>query len=141
MRLINNKILNSLDSIININLEVQSGYKIAAENVNDKNLKEIFVIYIHKISEYINELKRLEKELSGSKRINKHPKKDYSFPLIDADEISILRKCEKLEEKSIKEYEVVLNEDVPANIKDIFLKQYNALKETRLHMRSLEDQY
>lgn len=141
MRLINNRILDNLSSLININLEVQSGYKSAAEIVRDKNLKEIFVIYIQRISEDINELKSLEKYLSGDKIMISHQLKEFPFKVLSADEISVLRKCENLEEKSLKEYEIILNEEFPVNIKEIFLKQYNRLQEVRLHMRSLEEQY
>lgn len=141
MRLINNRILENLNGLINTNLEVQSGYKNAADKLNDKNLKEIFVIYIQRITEDINELKRLERDLSGGKNIVDHQLKKIPFPLDEADEISILRKCEKLEEKSIKGYETILNEEIPSNLKDIFLKQYNGLRDTRFNMRSLEDQY
>ena len=141
MKLINNRILENLSSLININLEVQSGYKSAAEIVRDKNLKEIFVIYIQRISEDINELKSLEKYLSGDKIMISHQLKEFPFKVLSADEISVLRKCENLEEKSLKEYEIILNEEFPVNIKEIFLKQYNRLQEVRLHMRSLEEQY
>ena len=141
MRLINNRILENLNSLININLEIQSGYKSAGEIIKDKNLKEIFVIYIQKIADDINELKKLEKDLSGDNKIINHQLKNFPFQVLSADEISVLRKCENLEEKSIREYEIMLNEEFPVNIKEIFLKQYNRLQETRLHMRSLEDQY
>ena len=141
MRLINNRILENLNSLININLEIQSGYKSAGEIIKDKNLKEIFVIYIQKIADDINELKKLEKDLSGDNKIINHQLKNFPFQVFSADEISVLRKCENLEEKSIREYEIMLNEEFPVNIKEIFLKQYNRLQETRLHMRSLEDQY
>jgi uncharacterized protein (TIGR02284 family) len=141
MRLINNRILENLSSLININLEVQSGYKNAAEIIKDKNLKEIFVIYIQKIADDINELKKLEKDLRGDNNIINHQLKNFPFQVLSADEISVLRKCENLEEKSMREYENMLNEEFPVNIKEIFLKQYNRLQEIRLHMRSLEDQY
>ena len=141
MRLINNRILENLGSLININLEVQSGYRNAAEIIKDKNLKEIFVIYIQKIADDINELKKLEKDLRGDNNIINHQLKNFPFQVLSADEISVLRKCENLEEKSMREYENMLNEEFPVNIKEIFLKQYNRLQEIRLHMRSLEDQY
>ncbi len=141
MRLINNKVLENLSSLININLEVQSGYKNAAEIIKDKNLKEIFVIYIQKIADDINELKKLEKDLRGDTNVINHQLKNFPFQVLSADEISVLRKCENLEEKSMREYENMLNEEFPVNIKEIFLKQYNRLQEIRLHMRSLEDQY
>ena len=141
MRLINNRILENLSSLININMEVQSGYKSAAEIVNDKNLKEIFVIYIQKIAEDINELKKLEKDLAGDNKIIDHQLKNFPFQILNVDEISVLRKCEMLEEKSIKEYEIILGDEIPENIKEIFLKQYNMLQETRFHLNSLEDQF
>ena len=141
MRLINNKILRYLSRLININLEVQSGYKCAAEIIKDENLKEIFIIYILKLNEYINELKRLEKELAGGKYIVSDQLKNISFSSSDREEISILKKCEMLEEKSIREYEIILNEEIPPNLKELFLKQYNGLQESRLHLRALEDQY
>ncbi len=141
MRLINNRILKNLGSLINSNLELQSGYKSAADMVNDKNLKEIFVIYIQKISEYIYELKKLEKDLAGSQKYSNNLLKIFSFPATNSDEISVLRRCEKLEEKSIKEYEIILNEEIPTSIKEIFIKQYYGLKDTGFHMKSLEDQY
>ncbi len=141
MRLINNRILENLSSLININLEVQSGYKNAAEIIKDKNLKEIFVIYIQKIADDINELKKLEKDLRGDTNVINHQLKNFPFQVLSADEISVLRKCENLEEKSMREYENMLNEEFPVNIKEIFLKQYNRLQEIWLHMRSLEDQY
>lgn len=141
MRLINNKILESLNRLINTNLEIQSGYKNAADKVSDKNLKEIFIIYIQKITEDINELKRMERDLAGGKKIVDHQLKKVPFPLDETDEISILRICEKLEEKSIKGYEIILNDEIPSSLKDIFVKQYNGLRDTRFHMKSLEDQY
>lgn len=141
MRLINNRILKNLNSLISVNLEVQSGYKRAAEIVSDKNLREIFVIYIQKIADYINELKKMEKDLTGDIKVINHQLNDFSFQVNNVDEISVLRKCEKLEEKSIREYEIMLNDEIPSNVKEIFLKQYNGLQETRFHMRSLEDQY
>ncbi|MFZ0452889.1 MAG: hypothetical protein WAM24_04000 [Ignavibacteriaceae bacterium] len=141
MRLINNRILENLSSLININLEVKSGYKNAAEIVSDKNLKEIFVIYIQKIAEDINELKKLEKDLSNNKKMINHRQKEFPFQVFSADEISVLRKCANMEEKLIKEYETILNGELQGNIKEILSKQYNRLREVRIHMRSLEDQY
>lgn len=141
MRMINNRILNNISSLINTNLEMRHGYKKAAEIIGDKNLKEIFVIYILKITDYINELKSLEKGLAADNKIVNHQLKDFSFQVNDHDEISVLRKCEILEENSIREYESFLNSEIPANIKEIFLRQYNGLQETCLHLRSLEDQF
>ncbi len=141
MRLIDNKTINDLNRLIKINLEVLSGYKLAAEIINDKNLREVFIIYIQRLFEYINELKRIEKNWSGYKNNFNYPAKKFSSVSYDGDEITILRMCENLEEKSIKEYEIILHNEIPSNIKDTFLKQYNGIREVRLHMRALEEKY
>jgi hypothetical protein len=87
--------------------------------MGDNYLKEIFVIYFQRISDYIDELKRIEKDLSGSINSSKHTLKDFSFKISESDGILLLRKCEELGERSIDQYESILKEDIPVNIKDI----------------------
>ena len=140
MRLIDNKTINDLEQLINVNLEVLSGYKSAAETLNDKNLREVFIIYIQRLTEYMSELKRIEKDWSGNKKKISYPEKKISIVSGD-DEIKILRMCEDLEEKSIKGYEIILNDEIPSYFKDTFLKQYSGIREVRLHLRALEDKY
>lgn len=140
MRLIDNKTVTDFERLININLEVLSGYKFAAEIINDKNLREVFIIYIQRLSEYMNELKRIEKDWLGNKKKFNYPERKFSF-LSCNNEITILRMCANLEEKSIKEYEIILHDEIPSNIKDMFLKQYNGVREVQLHMNVLGDKY
>ena len=139
MRMMNNKILNDINNLINSNMEEQTGYKSAADTINNEELKEVFIIYIQKKAEYIDELKRIAKELFGSSK-KEFPLQKYSIPMEGGD-LSILKKCETLEEKSIKKYESVLNDEIPQNIKETLLKQCNGVKEAQLHMRSLVEKY
>ena len=139
MKLINNKIAEDLEGLIKLNLDVLSGYKSAAEKLRDKNLKEVFIIYIQRLSEYVNELKKEETDWTGNK--NNYIPQELILSKSKIDEITILKACDDLEEKSIKKYETLFDEEVPISIKEILLKQYNGIKELQLHMRSLEDQY
>jgi uncharacterized protein (TIGR02284 family) len=138
--MMSNKILNELHNLINTNLEVQSVYKTAAEVINNDNLKEIFIIYIQKKAEYINELKGVAKELFGDKQ-ESFPFERHTITLSDINEDSILKECESLEDKSIRNYESVLNDKIPSGIKETLLRQYNGSKEAKLHMKSLEGKF
>ena len=102
MKLINHKIAEDLEGLINLNLDVLSGYKSAAEKLRDKNLKEVFIIYIQRLSEYVNELKKEETDWTGNKNKAHYSTKDFSFSGSDLNEIAILKVCEELEEKSLQ---------------------------------------
>jgi len=142
MKLMSSKILNDLHNLINTNLEAQSGYKTAAEKVNNKNLKEIFIIYIQRKSEYVDELKRLSKELFGEKEEKDNfPFEKFTIQMPQTDANSVLLKCEDLEEKSLKNYESILNDEIPSNIKETLLRHSNGIKEARIHMKSLEGKF
>lgn len=141
MRLMSSKILNDLNNLINTNMEELTGYKSAAGIIHNDGLKEIFVIYIQKKSEYIDELKRVAKELFGNgEKARDFPLQKFSISM-SGNESSILKKCQTLEEKSIKKYESVLNNEIPPHIKEMLLKQCNGIKEAQLHMKSLENEY
>ena len=139
MRLMNSKILSGINNLINSNVEEQTAYKGAADTINNEELKEVFIVYIQKKAEYIDELKRIAKELFGNGK-KEFPLQHYSITM-DGGDLSIIRKCETLEEKSIKNYESVLNDEIPQNIKETLLKQCNGIKEAQLHMRSLVEKY
>ena len=139
MRLMNNKILDDINNLINSNVEEQTAYKSAADTINNEELKEVFIVYIHKKAEYIDELKRIAKELFGNSK-KEFPLQHYSIPM-DGGDLSILKKCETLEEKSIRNYESVLNDEMPQNIKETLLKQCNGIKDAQLHMKSLVEKF
>jgi uncharacterized protein (TIGR02284 family) len=131
--------LEQINNLVNANLELQTAYRAAAEIINDENLKEVLVIYIQKISEFLNELKVLEKDLFGNEGAISFPIEKFSISKSEIDDISILKKCEDLQEKCIKQYKIILDDDVPSSVKEIILKQYNGIEQAGFHLKSFEE--
>ena len=125
----------------------EKGYRTAAEDVQDQDLKSLFREYsvqrdtmITELQDQLHQMGQTQDE-SGSLEGTIHRSWiDLSSALLAKDRKRVLSECERGEDYAVSAYEKALKADLPAGIKTVVQKQYAQVKEAHDRIRSLRDE-
>ncbi len=142
----NDKIISTLNGLIETCRDGQNGFKEAAENAKSPDLKTFFNQIALERAQCVGELQqevvRLggDPENTGSTAAALHRVwMDIKGTLTGKDDQSILNEAERGEDSAVKAYEDALKEDLPANIRALVERQFNQIRETHNRVRQLRD--
>lgn len=125
----------------------EKGYRTAAEDVQDQDLKSLFRQYsvqrdtmITELQDQLHQMGQTQDE-SGSLEGTIHRSWiDLSSALLAKDRKRVLSECERGEDYAVSAYEKALKADLPANLKTVVQKQYAQVKEAHDRIRGLRDE-
>lgn len=124
----------------------QVGYKHAADDIEDQDLKSLFREYSVQrdtmITELQNELHKMGKTDDESSSIEGKVHRtwmDLSSAILNKDRKQVLNECERGEDYALSAYDKALKADLPGNLKNIVEKQYHQVKEAHDRIRDLRD--
>ncbi|HXG91515.1 MAG TPA: PA2169 family four-helix-bundle protein [Blastocatellia bacterium] len=142
----NDKIISTLNGLIETCRDGQNGFKEAAENAKSPDLKTFFNQIALERAQCVGELQqevvRLggDPENTGSTAAALHRVwMSIKGTLTGKDDQSILNEAERGEDSAVKAYEDALKEDLPANIRALVERQFNQIRETHNRVRQLRD--
>jgi uncharacterized protein (TIGR02284 family) len=142
----NEKVVSCLNNLIETCRDGQNGFKEAAENVKNPELKAFFNQVMLERSQFAGELEqevlRLgdDPERTGSTAGALHRVwLDIKGTLTGRDDQSILNECERGEDSAVEAYEDALKEDLPQSIKLIVNRQFTAVRDVHNKVRQLRD--
>ncbi|MEA3208034.1 MAG: hypothetical protein QOE70_1091 [Chthoniobacter sp.] len=143
----------SLASVLNSLIETckdgQEGFRNAAENVKDADLKSLFSELSMQRRQFITELQVLvrglgeETEKTGSVAGALHRGWiDLKAALTSGDEHAILAECERGEDSAVAEYrDALAHGDLPANVRGVLRQQSMAVQAAHDRVRDLRDRF
>jgi uncharacterized protein (TIGR02284 family) len=143
----NEKVVNTLNELIETCRDGQNGFKEAAENVKNPELKSFFNQIAAERAQFITELqlevRRLggDPEKSGSTAGTLHRVwMDIKGTLTGKDDHAILAECERGEDSAVNTYKNALKENVlPTNIRPLAERQFRSIQLTHDRIKQMRD--
>ncbi len=142
----NEKIVDALNNLIETCKDAQNGFRTAAENVQDPELRQLLNGYAGQRAAFAAELQAEVRRHSGD------PEKSGSVvgtlqrgwmnlkaAVAGNSAAAVLGECESAEDAGLKEYEEVSRGDLPLNIKEVVARQYKEIKDARERIRALRE--
>ena len=142
----NKEVYSTVHHLIERCKDGEKGYKTAAEDVEDKDLKDLFKKYavqrdsmITELQDYLHRIGHTDTESSSIEGTLHRAWIDLKSALSSKDRARVLEECERGEDYAVSAYQDALKKDMPAELKAIVQQQYNDVKSAHDHIRSLRD--
>src|SRR5262245_24804235 len=143
----NKSIANTLNDLIETCRDGQNGFKEAAENVKNPDLKSFFNQVSSERAQLISELEvevrrlGIQPEKSGSAAGALHRAwMDIKGSLTGKDDHAILRECERGEESAVNAYkDAIKSQNLPPNLLSIVQNQFQLVQRTHDRVKQMRD--
>lgn len=141
----NDNVISTLNNLIETCKDGEEGFRSAADGVKNSNLSTLFLTYSQQRAQFAAELQGEVRHLGGDPEERGSVAASLHRGWINIksavtgeDEGAVISECERGEDSAVRNYQSALNEDLPANIRDIIERQYTQVKEAHDRIRSLE---
>jgi uncharacterized protein (TIGR02284 family) len=138
-------ISSTLKELIRTCRDGENGFRTAAANIQDPNLKHLFESYSQQRSEFASELQEeLQRHAeepfdSGHASATLHRTlMGVEGTLTGRDEGTIISECERGEDQAAEAYEAALRTPLPDGVRSLIERQFLRLGEARDQIRSLQ---
>jgi uncharacterized protein (TIGR02284 family) len=136
---------STLNELIQTCKDGETGFRAAAESVEDSNLRRLFESYVQQRVEFAAELQLEVRRLAEDPVDTGHAAAalhqgwlDIKAGLTGRDEATVIAECERGEDLTTEAYRKALDSDLPSDIRVIVERQFLEVKESHDHIRSLE---
>lgn len=143
---INKEIGSTIHHLIERCKDGAKGYKTASEDIEDKDLKDLFKKYAVQRDSMITELQDqlakmggLDDESSSIEGTVHRAWIDLKSALTSRDRKRVLEECERGEDYAVKAYKEAMEKNLPGELSQIVQQQYEDVKSAHDHIRSLRD--
>ena len=126
-----------LNDLVETSKDGERGFRKAAEDTHDAQLKSLFVSRADDCTRGARELQDLVQRLGGK------PETGGTVPgaVAGRNDHSILADCEKGEDVAKKHYHDALDKELPADVRIVVEKQYQGVLLNHDRIRDLRDQF
>jgi uncharacterized protein (TIGR02284 family) len=139
-------IASTLNSLIETCKDGQEGFRVAASDVKNADLKTLFSEYSLQRSQFTGELQTLvrtlgedmEKTSSVAGAVHRGWI-NLKAAISSGDEHSILSECERGEDHAVAEYRKALAAELPANVRETVQRQATQVQAAHDRVRNLRD--
>ena len=122
------------------------GYLTASEDIEDRDLKDLFKKYavqrdsmITELQDQLTKMGHADDESSSIEGTVHRAWIDIKSALTSQDRKRVLEECERGEDYAVKAYQEALKAELPGTLKQIIEQQYSDVKNAHDHIRSLRD--
>ena len=142
----NDKVISTLNDLVETCRDGQEGFKEASENVKRPDLKQFFNELAIERAQCAAELQQEIIKLGG------HPEKTGSTAgaihrgwmkikgtLTGKDDHAILSECERGEDSAVQEYQDALKTDMPAILRLLVNSQFQKIRQAHNHIKQMRD--
>lgn len=140
----NNKLIENLNDIVVKNYDASKGYRRAAENLEHSSYGELFRKNAHQRMEFAGKLQEEirvlggEPNKDGSIMGNAHRAwMDFKEALASNKTEAVLEECCTGEKVAMKEYDELLEKEIPKPIQDLVVEQRNHVNQSYQHLKSV----
>jgi uncharacterized protein (TIGR02284 family) len=144
---INKEVYSTVHHLIERCKDGAKGYKTAAEDVEDSDLKQLFMKYavqrdsmITELQDELHKMGKTDDESSSLEGTIHRIWIDIKSAISSNDRKRILEECERGEDYAVDAFEEARKADLPPRLKQIVEQQYQDVKNAHDHIRSLRDQ-
>ena len=141
-------IVSVLNDLVETSRDGERGFRKAAEDARDQQLKVLFLNRADECSLALRELQELVRDLGGKPEAHGSVSGalhrgwlDVKSALTGRTDHAILVECEKAEDIAKSRYRTALDEDLPADVRATVERQYQGLLKTHDRIRELRDQF
>jgi uncharacterized protein (TIGR02284 family) len=141
------EIISTVNDLIQTLKDGQEGFKQAAEGVKDPQLKSLFNEYSSQRASFAAELQsgarslgESQPEESGSAAGAVHRAWiNLKSAVTSGDDHAILAECERGEDSAVEQYQKAINDNLPAQLREIVARQYSEIKNAHDRIKNLRD--
>ena len=135
-----------LNDLIETCKDGERGFREAADGVQSSSLKTILNEYARQRSQFASELQNVVTRLGGDPRTSGSASgalhrgwMNLKSALTGKDDHAILEECERGEDAAVQNYQKVLAEDLPSDVRGVVEEQYRQILEAHKRIRALRD--
>jgi uncharacterized protein (TIGR02284 family) len=139
------EVASTLNGLIQIDKDGESGFRAAAAEVKDANLGRLFESLAQQRAEFAAELqleiRRLARDPvdSGHAAAALHRSwMDIKAGITGRDDAAVISESERGEDLVVRAYQEALNADLPSDVRVLVERQFVQVQEAHDHVRSLE---
>ncbi|WP_242919165.1 ferritin-like domain-containing protein [Pontibacter liquoris] len=143
---INKELYSTVHHLIERCKDGSKGYKTAAEDIEDQDLKELFLKYavqrdsmITELQDQLTKMGHADDESSSLEGTVHRAWIDLKSALSSKDRVRVLEECERGEDYAVKAYEEALKKELPGPLHQIVEQQFRDVKNAHDHIRSLRN--
>jgi len=143
---VNKEVYSTVHQLIERCKDGAKGYKTASEDIEDKDLKDLFRKYavqrdsmITELQDQLHKFGKLDDESSSLEGTVHRAWIDLKSALTSRDRVRVLEECERGEDYAVKAYKEALDKELPGQLKPIVEQQYSDVKNAHDHIKSLRD--
>ena len=144
----NQKVISTLNDLIETCKDGQEGFHTCAENVQNSELKTLFMEASQRCAEGAKELQGEVLRLGGDPdtqgSISGAVHRGWlniKSTITGKDAVAVLNECERGEDVAVQSYQNALDQDLPADIRNLVERQYQGVLANHDRVRSLRDHY
>jgi uncharacterized protein (TIGR02284 family) len=143
----NTQLRSTLNELIHTCRDGQEGFLTAAENINGDAIKKLLSEYSLQRAKFTGELQNAAHDLGDSNPENASSVAgtlhrgwiNLKAAIGGRDPHAILAECERGEDSALAAYEKVLQEPLPAPVRETLERQYSAIQATHDQVKALRD--
>jgi len=142
----NDKAISTLNHLIETCRDGQNGFKEAAENVKNPELKEFFYSVSQERARCVGELQQEVRGLGGDPENTGSTAAaihrawiDIKGTLTGKDDESILNECERGEDSAVGAFKDALKEDLPSSVRTVVEREYQTVQQAHDRVKALRD--
>ena len=142
----NDKVISTLNDIIEICRDGQNGFKEAAENVKNPDLKSFFNECSTERAQFVSDIQLEVRRLGGD------PQKtgstagalhrvwmDIKGTFTGKDDHAILSECERGEDSAVEAYREAIKLSLPLTIQQLLERQFQSVRQTHDRIKQMRD--
>jgi uncharacterized protein (TIGR02284 family) len=135
---------SALNELIQTCKDGENGFRVAAEGVEDSNLRRLLESYAQQRAEFAAELqlevRRLAQDSVDTGQAASALQRSWldQAGLTGRNEAAVIAECERGEDVAIRVYREAIESDLPSDVRMILERQLLEVNEAHDHIRSLE---
>jgi uncharacterized protein (TIGR02284 family) len=141
-------VVSELNDLVETSKDGEKGFRKAAEDTHDTQLKSLFVSRADDCARGARELQDTVQQLGGKPDTGGSMTGalhrgwvDLKSAVSNRSDHEILAECEKGEDVAKKRYHDALEKELPADVRAIVERQYQGVQQNHDRIRDLRDQY
>lgn len=140
------KVIGVLNDLIETCKDGEKGFKVCADDVKRPELKALLTDHAAECGKAAEELQAIVRRLGGDPEDNTSVAGDLHRRWVDLkslvtgkDEKAVLNECERGEDVAKKSYKEALEQDLPADVRQIVERQYRGVLRNHDQIKALRD--
>ena len=146
--MVEREVISTLNGLIETCRDGEQGFREAAENLRDRNVKDLFAEFASERARFAEELKDQVQRLGGTPEEGGSTSgavhrgwMNVKEAVTGRDDKAIISEAERGEDVAVERYREALREPLPATVESVVSRQFEHVRQAHDRVRDLERQY